>query len=115
MLQFVCTGLSDHDVVVVAVSDPQDVGGHAVASAGEQEPLHRLLELARRRRRRRGQSRTFSQILDKHDWFLLRMFSQMKSLTQRRQTAAVCVGDINTTLPVCLCHFLPRPSNKSCS
>lgn len=39
------TRLGDHDVVVVAISDPQNVGGHAVAAAGVQEPLHRLLEL----------------------------------------------------------------------
>lgn len=41
------TGLGDHDVVVVAIPDPQDVGGHAVAAAGVQEPLHGLLELQR--------------------------------------------------------------------
>lgn len=39
------TRLSDHDVVVVAISDPQDVGGYAVAAAGVQEPLHGLQEL----------------------------------------------------------------------
>lgn len=30
---------ADHDVVAVAVSDPQDVSGHAVAGAGQGELL----------------------------------------------------------------------------
>ena len=35
--------LLHHDVVVVPVADAQDVGGHAVARAGQREVLHRLL------------------------------------------------------------------------
>lgn len=39
------TRFSDHDIVVVAISDPQNVRGYAVAAAGVQKPLHSLLEL----------------------------------------------------------------------
>lgn len=41
------TRFCDHYVVIVAIPDTQDVGGHTVAAAGIQKPLHRLLELHR--------------------------------------------------------------------
>lgn len=40
-VEHVSAGLK-HDVVVVAVTDPQDVGGHAAAGARVDEVLHRL-------------------------------------------------------------------------
>lgn len=39
------TRFCDHYVVIVAIPDTQDVGGHTVATAGIQKPLHGLLEL----------------------------------------------------------------------
>lgn len=36
------TFVGDHDVVVVPIAHPQDVGGHAVTSAGLDESLRRL-------------------------------------------------------------------------
>lgn len=41
------TRFCDHYVVIVAIPDTQDVGGHTVATAGIQKPLHSLLELHR--------------------------------------------------------------------
>lgn len=45
------TRFCDHDVVVVAIPNTQDVGGHAVASTGVQELLHSLLKLQTQRER----------------------------------------------------------------
>ena len=45
------TRFCDHDVVVVAIPNTQDVGGHTVASTGVQELLHSLLKLQRQRAR----------------------------------------------------------------
>lgn len=43
------TRFSDHDVVIVAIPNTQDVGGHTVTTTGIQKPLHSLLELQRDR------------------------------------------------------------------
>lgn len=47
----ITTRFGDHDVVIVAIPDTQDVGGHAVTATGIQELLHSLLELHADKRR----------------------------------------------------------------
>lgn len=47
----ITTRFGDHDVVVVAIPDTQDVSGHTVTTTGIQELLHSLLELHTNKRR----------------------------------------------------------------
>lgn len=47
----VATRFSDHDVVIVAIPNSQDIRSHAVATTGIQKPLHSLLELQREERK----------------------------------------------------------------